>query len=189
VEAAPGRLFCVRMSALKRNHFELFGLPASFAVDPAALDGAFRRVQGAIHPDRHAGAGEAERRVAMQLATQANEAYRTLREPARRAAYLCALHGEDPKTHSNTSMTPAFLMQQMVWREQLEEARDARSASALEALRAELDGAHASLLARIGAAIDERHDYAQGADLVCQLMFLDKLGTEIDAAEDHLLQA
>ena len=76
-----------------RNHFELLGLPVAYAVDAAALDRAYRDLQGQVHPDRFASASEAERRVAMQWATRANEAYRTLRNPIDRARYLLGLKG------------------------------------------------------------------------------------------------
>ena len=74
-----------------QNHFELFGLPARFEVDMGALDAAYREVQGRVHPDRFVNASDAEKRVAMQWATRANEAYQTLRNPMLRARYLCDL--------------------------------------------------------------------------------------------------
>ena len=80
-----------------RNHFELFGLPVAYSVDPAALERAYRDLQGRVHPDRFASASEAERRVAMQWATRANEAYRTLRNPIDRARYLLSLKGFDTR--------------------------------------------------------------------------------------------
>ena len=115
-----------------RNHFELFGLPVAYAVDPAALERAYRDLQGRVHPDRFASASEAERRVAMQWATRANEAYRTLRNPIDRARYLLALKGFDTGEESNTSMPPDFLMQQMEWRESVEDGRARHDAAALE---------------------------------------------------------
>jgi molecular chaperone HscB len=89
-----------------RNHFELLGLPAVFGIDPARLDQRYRELQGRVHPDRFAAASEAERRVAMQWATRANEAYRTLRDPLARARYLLSLKGYDTGEESNTAMPP-----------------------------------------------------------------------------------
>ena len=68
-----------------QNHFELFQLPARFDVDMDTLDAAYREVQGRVHPDRFVNASDAEKRVAMQWATRANEAYQTLRNPQKRA--------------------------------------------------------------------------------------------------------
>ena len=91
-----------------QNHFELFNLPQQFAVDTGALDGAFRDVQGRVHPDRFVNATDAEKRVAMQWATRANEAYQTLKNPQKRAQYLCELNGVDLQTESNTSMPVSY---------------------------------------------------------------------------------
>src|ERR1700733_11150756 len=121
-----------------QNHFDLFHLPQQFAIDAGALDSAYRNVQGQVHPDKFVSASEAEKRVAMQWATRANEAYQTLKNPLKRATYLCELHGVDLQTESNTAMPMAFLMQQMEWREALGEARADKDVDALEALDKQL---------------------------------------------------
>ncbi|MGE0358544.1 MAG: Fe-S protein assembly co-chaperone HscB [Burkholderiales bacterium] len=163
-----------------RNHFELLGLPVAFAIDPAALDDAYRELQGRVHPDRFAAAGEAERRVAMQWATRANEAYRTLRNPVDRARYLLGLRGFDTGEESNTAMPPDFLMQQMEWRESVEEARSSRDPAALEALRREIDASRAEMHARLARALGGERNYDAGCSLVRKLRFLDKIEAEID---------
>lgn len=175
------------MNALRKNHFEWFGLPATFAVDGGRLDSTYRHVQATVHPDRFASAPDHERRVAMQLATQVNEAYRTLRDPARRAAYLCELGGVDLAVEQNTSMPPAFLMQQMEAREALDDAKAARDLAAVSALRSALKADRARLIAEVESAIDGRHDLPAAAALVRQLMFLDKFAVEIDGVEDRLI--
>jgi molecular chaperone HscB len=175
------------MNELRKNHFEWFGMPVAFQVDVGSLDAAYRRVQATVHPDRFVGASDSERRVALQLATQVNEAYRILRDPARRAAYLCELGGVDPGIERNTAMPTAFLMTQMQAREALDDARASRDLPALKALRAQLHADQANLLQSLGEAIDARADLAAAASLVRQLMFLDKLAAEIDGAEDRLI--
>jgi molecular chaperone HscB len=47
-------------------------------------------MQGQVHPDRHAHLPETERRLSMQWATQVNEAYRTLKNPAAAGALPAA---------------------------------------------------------------------------------------------------
>src|SRR3954465_398881 len=121
-----------------QNHFDLFHLPAKFGIDLAALDTAYRDVQGRVHPHRLVNATDAEKRVAMQWATRANEAYQTLKHPQKRAQYLCELNGVDLQTESNTAMPMDFLMQQMEWREALGEAKAAKNLDALESLDAEV---------------------------------------------------
>ena len=77
------------------NHFALFQMTPAFAIDAGALDAAYRELQGRVHPDKFASATDTEKRVAMQWATRANEAYQTLKNPLKRAAYLCELNGVD----------------------------------------------------------------------------------------------
>src|SRR3954471_5688260 len=131
---------------LSQNHFELLGLKPSYALDSSELESRYRELQGHVHPDRFAASPEAERRVAMQWAVQANEAYRTLRDPVGRARYLLSLKGFDTGEESNTAMPPDFLMQQMEWRESVAEAREARDGARLKALHAEIGGEREEML-------------------------------------------
>ena len=164
-----------------QNHFELFGLPARFDVDSTALDPAYRDVQGRVHPDRFVNATDAEKRVAMQWATRANEAYQTLKNPQKRAQYLCELNGVDLQTESNTAMPMAFLMQQMEWREALGDARAAKDASVLDELDAQVRGERKTMLAQVGKQLDAG-DFDAAAQGVRALMFLDKFGDEVQYA-------
>jgi molecular chaperone HscB len=164
-----------------QNHFDLFQLPARFTLDMGALDAAYRDVQGQVHPDRFVNATDAEKRVAMQWATRANEAYQTLRNPMRRARYLCEQNGVDLQTESNTAMPIDFLMQQMEWREALGEARADKDVEALDALDEQVKAERNSRLAVVGRELDAGH-YQQAAQGVRALMFLDKFDEEVHHA-------
>ena len=164
-----------------QNHFELFNLPARFDVDATALDAAYRDVQGQVHPDRFVNAGDAEKRVAMQWATRANEAYQTLKNPQKRARYLVELNGVDLQTESNTAMPMDFLMQQMEWREALGDARAAKDEAALDALDEQVKSARKAQLLEVGRQLDAL-DYAAAGQTVRALMFLDKFGEELHHA-------
>jgi molecular chaperone HscB len=168
-----------------QNHFELFGLPMGFEVDAAKLDAAYREVQGRVHPDKFVNATDAEKRVAMQWATRANEAYQTLKAPHKRAAYLCELHGAPLEVESNTSMPGAFLMQQMEWREALADARAARDVDTIEKLEEEVRAARKARLDDI-AGLFSSQAYTQAAEGVRALMFIDKFIEELGAALDLL---
>jgi molecular chaperone HscB len=165
-----------------RNHFDLFGLPTRYALDAARLERGYRDLQTRVHPDRFAASPEAERRVAMQWAARANEAYRTLRDPIARARYLLSLRGYDTGEESNTSMPPDFLMQQMEWREAVADAREASDAGELERLRAEIAKSRAEMLGLLERALDADANYDAGCSLVRKLRFLDKLDEEISGA-------
>ena len=168
-----------------QNHFELFQLPQQFAIDSAALDAAYREVQNRVHPDKFTNASGSEKRVAMQWATRANEAYQTLKNPFKRAAYLCELNGVDLQIESNTAMPTSFLMQQMEWREALEEARAATDLAALDRLDRELRAARKEELADIGVILDAKK-FAEAAQRVRQLMFLEKIAEEVQAVFEQL---
>jgi molecular chaperone HscB len=164
-----------------QNHFDLFNLPARFTIDMGALDAAYRDVQGQVHPDRFVGATDAEKRVAMQWATRANEAYQTLKNPQKRARYLCELNGVDLQTESNTAMPMEFLMQQMEWREELGEARAGKDVEALEALDEQVKAERKTRLDVVGRELDAG-DYETAAQGVRALMFLEKFGEEVHHA-------
>ena len=168
------------------DHFALFALPARFAIDEAALDSAHKAVQSKVHPDRFASATAAERRVAMQWAARANEAYRTLKAPLARAAYLCERSGVPIEAHSNTSMPGAFLMQQLEWREALDDARRSSDMRQLAELREMVAAERARVIGEMTDAIDRRGDYPCAANLVRQLMFIEKFGEEARAAVEEL---
>ena len=168
-----------------QNHFELFQLPARFDIDMNALDSAYREVQGRVHPDRFVNASDAEKRVAMQWATRANEAYQTLRNPQKRAQYLCEINGVDLQTESNTAMPMDFLMEQMELREALDDARGDRDAAALDAIDARLRGERKSRLVQVGQLLDAG-DFQQAAQGVRALMFLDRFGDDVQRAFEAL---
>ena len=168
-----------------QNHFDLFQLPARFDVDMAALDAAYREIQGRVHPDRFVNALDADKRVAMQWATRANDAYQTLKNPQKRAQYLCELNGVDLQTESNTAMPMAFLMQQMEWREALGEARAAKDADALDALDKDVRMERSALLAQVGKQLDAG-DFDAAAQGVRSLMILDKIGGEVQYAYEAI---
>ena len=168
------------------NHFDLFGLPAVFAVEAEALERSYREIQSRVHPDRFAHAGDAERRASLQWTTRVNEAYRALKDPVQRAKHLLELHGVDVAFETNTAMPADFLMQQMELRESVEEAVGKKDPSSLDALRKDLNKARQSLQQQIADAIDAKKDYPGAAGLVRKLQFLDKLDTEIDAAYETI---
>ena len=169
-----------------QTHFALFGLPQSYALDRDRLDAAYRELQNTVHPDRFAAHPEAEQRVAMQWATQVNEAYQTLKHPVNRGVYLLRLQGIDALDASNTKMAPAFLMQQMEWREAIEAARAGKSLDALDALADDLRAVHRRIEVRLADLIDTARDFAAASESVRQLRFMDKLIAEVGDVYEEL---
>ncbi len=166
-----------------QDHYALFGLPRRFAVDAAELERLYREVQGRVHPDKFAHAGDADKRLAMQLATRANEAYVTLKDPLRRARYLLELAGHDVQLETNTAMPVEFLAAQMALRETVAAAKEGGDSAALDDLQRRLKKEIRADYATLQAAFDAG-DHARAGELVRQLMFQEKLLHEIgDALE------
>jgi molecular chaperone HscB len=140
-------------------------------------------LQAGVHPDRFAGEGAAAQRIAMQWAVRVNEAYQRLKDPLERAAYLCERRGAPIRAHDNTAMPATFLMQQMAWREALEEAADAAAVAALET---EVDAAEREMLADVARLLDEALDAPAAAAQVRALMFVNRFRQDIERRLDAL---
>lgn len=163
-----------------KNHFELFGLPVQFAIDLSLLDQHYRKLQAEVHPDRFVTSTPAERLRSMQLATQANEAYQTLKHPTMRARYLLKLQDVDTHEESNTAMPADFLMLQMEWREAIEEAEDAGDIGALDQLLRQMRQQAKALHESLHIALDEHRDHSTAAETVRKLSFIDKMRSDIE---------
>ncbi len=171
---------------LSDDDFTLFGVPQRFAQDRAAIDARWRQLQAEVHPDRFAAEGAAAQRVAMQWAVRVNEAYQRLKDPLARGALLCELREVPIDAERNTAMPPAFLMQQMEWREALD---DATTLLAAQTLDAEVATAERTLLAELQRLLDEAGDTPAAAAQVRALMFVRRFREDIDRRLEALENA
>ncbi|WMC09641.1 co-chaperone HscB [Oceanimonas pelagia] len=166
------------------NYFELFDLPAQFQLDGQALSEAYRRLQTRFHPDKFASRPERERLQAVQQAARINDAFSTLKDPLARAEYLLSLQGVDIRGEQQTLKDPAFLMQQMEWREQLEEIPAASDVfAAIMAFERELKQASNDYYRELEQQLDAGH-WSDAADTVRKLKFMAKLHAELERVED-----
>ena len=138
-----------------------------------------------MHPDRFAAQGTAAQRVAMQWAIRVNEAYERLKDPMRRAAYLCELNGAPISAEDNTAMPAGFLMQQLEWREALEEAT---GAARVEALAADVSSRRQAALQRLETLLDVERDYRAAAQEVRVLMFIERFAHDVEQRLEALEQ-
>ncbi len=170
---------------LDDNDFDLFGVAQRFAQDRAALDARWRALQAEVHPDKFASDGAAAQRVAVQWAVRVNEAYQRLKDPLKRGAYLCELAGQPINAENNTAMPGSFLMQQMEWRESLDEARTVQQVEALaDTVAAHRNGA----LQKLQRLLDEQQDAAAAAQQVRALMFVERFAEDVDRRLEALGQ-
>lgn len=165
---------------MAQNAFTLLSLPAVFALSEDAVDQAWRRAIALVHPDKFASRPAAERRVAEQWAGRINEARDALLDPVSRAGLLLQAAGVDVGRDTDTRMPADFLMQQMLWRERLEETQG--EAKALRSLADEVGAARGELLAALTDSIDVRKDFESARGQVRRLMFVEKLLKEIHRA-------
>jgi len=174
------------MSDNQANYFQLFDLPAHYAIDIKLLEANFRKIQSASHPDRYVNATASEKLASMQLATLSNEAYGTLKNAASRAKYLLALHGIDAVAETNTALPMDFLMQQMDWREQLDDAKQANDIASLERLYVQLRAEAKAMEATLTELLDVKKDHAAALALTRKLIFINKVCADILQAIEYL---
>ena len=181
---SPGRAGAIagpppnsRAMKLDSDDFELFGLPRRFELDRGELDSIWRALQAQVHPDRFASEGAAGQRIAMQWAVRVNEAYRRLKDEVQRAAYLCELQDCPIQAEDNTTMPPAFLHQQMEWREALDEAD---SGAQVEAIARQVAAHRGAALEQLRTTLDVAHDFAAAAQQVRALMFVERFAQQVD---------
>jgi molecular chaperone HscB len=168
---------------LQSTDFELFEIPAKFAQDRSVLDAKWKDLQREAHPDKFAAQGAAAQRIAMQWSVRINEAYNRLKDPLKRATYLCELNGAPIEAHTNTSMPPAFMMMQIEWREALEEAE---TSAELEEIELQTANYKREQLSKIEQFIDVKHDFFAAAIEVRALMFVARFVGEIEARLDKI---
>ena len=168
---------------LQSTDFELFDLAPQFAQDRGPIDARWKDLQREAHPDKFAAQGASAQRLAMQWSVRINEAYQRLKDPLKRAAYLCELHAAPVNAENNTAMPAAFLMQQMEWREALD---DAQSPADLEALEAQVAAARQQTLTHCAQLLDIAHDYPQAVQQVRALMFIERFSADVQQRLDRL---
>ena len=169
-----------------QNYFELFGLEPMFNIDQARLESNYRKIQSASHPDRFVTAAPAEKLKSMQLATLANEAYQTLKSPAHRATYILTLQGITAISETNTAMPTDFLMQQMEWREAIDNAKNNKNVHALDEVLAEIKAATNALTASLLAEIDTQKNFEAATTSTRKLIFMDKLISDINKVIEQI---
>ena len=174
---------------LTQSYFDLFEIPASYAVDGSALSTRYRELQKQLHPDRYAASGEREQRLAVQYSGFVNEAYTTLRKPLRRALYLLQLAGMDAETVAAQKVDGGFLMQQMELREKLESFHDLVDPDTVMAhLMTEIETDWRELEEQLARHLAS-DEITLAASAAVKMQYLDKLRIEAEALESQMLES
>lgn len=160
------------------QYFNLFQLEPSFNIDTEALEQTYRALAARFHPDKFASASAFEQKQAVMMSSTINDAYRTLKSPIDRAAYLLKSQNIDADAPEHTSFSPEFLMQQMEWRETLMDAQMEQNHDAIRALDQEIQEVQSNLYQDLQQTF-EQQDYESAAQWVRHGRFLNKLRNEI----------
>ncbi|MBB1269909.1 co-chaperone HscB [Shewanella sp. SR44-3] len=172
------------------NYFNLFNFIPSFDIDTGLLAERYRELQKAVHPDKFANDSEQQKLLAVQRTAQVNDGYHTLKQPLRRAEHLLSLGGVDLSHETTTVKDTAFLMQQMDWREALEDIKHSKQPQAQIDELYDSFSAHEKLLFSQLSHLLQTQDevaYLKAADQVRKLKFMAKLQQELTHIEDALL--
>lgn len=169
------------------NPFALFDLPVAFQVDSALLNERYLALQKSLHPDNFSAASAQEQRLAIQKSAEINDALRILKDPITRADSIIAINTgetENPEEKSNNDID--FLMQQMEWRETLENIENRQDTDELTAFTQEINQIRHAILSELSTALDaQQWDIARA--ITDKLRFIKKLQAEIERVEETLL--
>lgn len=172
------------------NYFELFKFSPAFDIDTALLAERYRELQRAVHPDKFAHDTEQQKLLSVQRTAQVNDGYQTLKDPIRRAEHLLSLRGIDLSHETTTVKDTAFLLQQMEWREALEDVRHlAAPQDTIDALYESFADYRAQITQRLTQLLNSasQEEGLLAADQVRKLKFMAKLQDELTRVEDALL--
>lgn len=169
------------------SYFELFSLAPGFAIDKNALSARFRQLQRQYHPDNFAGENDQAQALALQKASEINDAYQTLSKPDLRAQYLLKLVGVDISDEQKTLQDIDFLMEQMSLREELESIpeRDDPQES-IDHFTHKIKQAQQQLQDEF-ASLYEQKEFELAADTVRKLKFYLRLSQQTHQLEDKIL--
>lgn len=166
---------------MSKSYFTLFDLPEDFELDLQILEQRYQTLAAQCHPDKFAAKSTFEQKQALMMTTMINDAYRILKHPLDRAAYLLKQQGIDADNPEQTTFPPEFLMQQMQWREEFLESKTINDKATLQQLCQDISSELTSLYHQLTHAL-QHNQLEIAANTIQQGRFLDKLLKEIQAA-------
>lgn len=168
------------------NPFELFDLPVDFQLDSGLLSNRYLALQKSLHPDNFARSSPQEQRLAMQKSAEVNDALQILKDPISRADWIIRLHtGTEHNIEQKSNRDMAFLMQQLEWRERLDEIEQAQDLTALMDFTQDIAAVQRENLTAISTALSEQN-WQQAEQINDRLRFMKKLNSEIERVEEQI---
>jgi molecular chaperone HscB len=177
------------------DRFAVLGLPRKFEVDLAAAESAYKDLSRQLHPDRFAKADPRARKAALGRTVEINDAWRTVKDPVKRAEYLLelagfGLAGDDRQSESQLRKTkqvaapPTFLIEILELREELGEAQRAGDAVKVAFMAEEMRGRAAEAMRTIAGALDAGK-FEEAARILVGLRYYRRFLDEVAAHEER----
>jgi molecular chaperone HscB len=169
-----------------QNPFQCFDFPIDVRIDKTTLEQEYQKRIHQVHPDRFAEGTEFDQRLALQKATQINDAYRLLKSDTLRIRCFLELQGLtfDPTRH--TQLPESFLIQQMTWQEQLGQLQAEKDYEGMEELLAQVQKSFSKELDQTLCWIDEG-SWKEAQEHWYLLSFLEKLQANLHDTMRHVL--
>jgi molecular chaperone HscB len=105
-------MFCPACGALQKpsaNFYRFFGIEERLSLDLDDLQKRFYELSRKTHPDRYGRKPLTERQFADEANSTLNDAYRTLRDPVKRAEYVLKQHGLHIGEQRSKNVPPELL--------------------------------------------------------------------------------
>jgi len=134
------------------DYYELLGLPRSLKLSLEDLQQRYYDLSRQLHPDRFMRKPEAERQRALEMSSSLNDAYRTLKEPIKRAHYLLSLEGFEMGEQRSKDVPPELLEEVFELNMALEEMRGGDDSARSQL--AEAEGNFAKLLGDVDRELE-----------------------------------
>ncbi|MGX2956606.1 Fe-S protein assembly co-chaperone HscB [Ursidibacter arcticus] len=168
------------------NPFELFNLPVQFDIDSAQLSERYLALQKSLHPDNFSASSSTEQRLAMQKSAEVNDALHILKDPILRAESIIQIHtGENRDIEQKSQRDMAFLMQQLEWRETLENIESAKNETQLTAFTQEIELEQKKIIEQLTNLLAQQQ-WENALIVSDKLRFIKKLLVEIERVEEKL---
>jgi molecular chaperone HscB len=143
-------LFCTSCHALQppaADYYTLLAIPRKLSLQEQELQRRFYELSRQLHPDRFMRRPEREREYSLDASSVLNDAYRTLRDPVKRAQYFLKQEGFDIGEQRSKDVPPELLEEVFELNMALEELRGGDSSA-----RPQLEAAQTNFAAMLSAA-------------------------------------
>lgn len=179
------------------THFDIFELPRSVDLESSALEKKFHALSLEWHPDRQPASDASARRIAAEKTASLNEAYKVLKDPARRAFYVLKLLGIDLSREDSPiqkQLPLHFLEEVLEQREALDAAKKARDLKRVQAMAEEVRAARTAALTAGTEALRQALGHEEDPAAVgtatkemARLKYFDRFLEEVESIEEQVL--